>query len=164
MIEEWSDFIATALSCGSAAIVSATPSHNEAIYSRLTASGLDLRAAVDQGRYQAFDAGQMLSRILVDGRIDEMHLKVVVTEALARAAAGALDEDGRVVILGEMVGLLWADGRIEAAIELERLCNVMVRSYGFTLRCAYPAATISGERGGVNFRRLCAEHSVVVLD
>jgi hypothetical protein len=164
MIDEWSDFIATALSCGSSAILCVTQPHNDAILSRLQTCGLDLLAAADEGRYQVFDAVDTLAQFFADGRINEVRFNELLTGALARAAAASLERDGRVVVFGEMVALLWRDGHIEAAIEMERLCNVLMRTHTVTIRCAYPASSISGERGGVYFRRLCEEHSVVVLD
>jgi hypothetical protein len=35
----------------------------------------------------------------------------------------------RVVLFGEMVALLWAEGRMKAAIELERLGNELVQTF-----------------------------------
>ena len=163
VIEEWSDYAATALSCGSSAIVAATRPHLEAILSRLQNCRANLFSAVEEGRFQALDAAETLSRFLANGQINERRFKEIVGGAITRAAASSLERDGRAVVFGEMVALLWADGQLEAAIALERLWNVLAQSHTFTLRCAYPHTAVD-EDGGTTFRRICAEHSAVLVD
>ncbi len=57
---------------------------------------------------------------------------------------------------GEMVALLWADGRSTAALELEALCNGLQREVGLSLLCAYPSQVVAGSED-----ELCREHSAV---
>ena len=44
-----------------------------------------------------------------------------------------------VVVLGEMVAVLWAQKKYEAAIRLEDLWNELALTSSFCLCCAYPA-------------------------
>ena len=44
-----------------------------------------------------------------------------------------------VVVLGEMVAVLWAQQKYDAAIRLEELWNELALTCSFYLCCAYPA-------------------------
>jgi hypothetical protein len=63
--------------------------------------------------------------------------------AFRRAVGGLLSEirrnnDNRPIrAYGEMVDLLWKDGREVAAIRLETLWNQLARNYDFALLCGY---------------------------
>ena len=41
-------------------------------------------------------------------------------------------------VFGEMVAVLWEQGKKEAALELERLWNEILNGHPFHLHCAYP--------------------------
>jgi hypothetical protein len=58
-----------------------------------------------------------------------------------------------------MVALLYAEGRIKAAIELERLWNELAQTRSFHLRCAYP---MTEKLRGEPYEAICAEHSAVL--
>lgn len=60
-----------------------------------------------------------------------------------------------------MVALLWAEGKAEAAIQLEKLWNGIARTYSFSLRCAYPMQGFSKQEDPDLFQRVCDEHSHV---
>jgi hypothetical protein len=58
------------------------------------------------------------------------------------------------------VALLWAEGHVPAALELEELWNGLGREVEFSLYCAYPRAWV--EAGGDGFHSVCRLHSAVV--
>jgi hypothetical protein len=62
----------------------------------------------------------------------------------------------RVVVFGEGVGVLCAEGRIKAAIELEQLWNELIQTHSFHLRCAY---LMTEELKRRPYAAICAEHS-----
>jgi len=68
----------------------------------------------------------------------------------------------QVAAFGEMVALLWAEGKHEAAICLEQLWNDLARTHSFTLRCGYPMAGFSEEGDAELIQKVCAEHSHVI--
>ena len=68
-------------------------------------------------------------------------------------------EHKRVVLFGEMVALLCAEGRMKAAIELEQLWNELIQTHSFHLRCAYP---MTEELKGGLYAAICEEHSAVL--
>jgi len=110
------------------------------------------------GQYIALDADETLSKFMVDGRPDERRFAEVIGSLIGRAA----NDGGRPVrAFGEMVALLWAEGRHEAAIRLEELWNDLAKSQSFSLMCAYPIAGFDHEEHGDSFQRICQAHSHV---
>ena len=67
LLETFAGFIANALASRNAVIVLATNSHREDLAQTLTAAGLDIDGAREQGLYIALDAGETLSTFMVDG-------------------------------------------------------------------------------------------------
>src|SRR5580693_7021269 len=135
LLDELCHFIGTALVAGSSAVIIATKDHADNLSQRLKNQGLDLAQAIASGRYVALDAAETLAKIMVGGLPDAARFSEVIGGVIARAAAAAQDENHRVVAFGEMVALLWAEGKPEAAISLEKLWNHLARAYSFSLRC-----------------------------
>jgi signal transduction histidine kinase len=63
---------------------------------------------------------------------------------------------------GEMVAVLWAEGKREAAVQLEQLWSDFTRAHSVSLLCAYPLAHFSRSEDQRLFSQICAEHSSVV--
>src|SRR6185503_5037963 len=106
----------------------------EALIASLTARGIDSTLAREQGRLIVRDARETLSTFMVDGMPDAARFHDVVGTVMARA----VDEHRSVRAFGEMVALLWAEGRRDAALRLEELWNDLARTQPFSLLCAYP--------------------------
>jgi hypothetical protein len=68
-----------------------------------------------------------------------------------------------VTIVGECVALLCADGRADAALQLERAGNEMLRTHPVDILCAYPMEHFPLAQADPVFRQICAEHTTVVL-
>jgi hypothetical protein len=60
---------------------------------------------------------------------------------------------------GEMVDLLWRDGKTDAALQLEELWNDLASKYAFSLLCSYDKQGITGE---ADIARICNVHTQVV--
>jgi PAS domain S-box-containing protein len=163
LLEALCDFIGPALGGGQAAIIIATKVHLDGLQHRLTARGLDFHKASQQGRYVALDAAETLSRIMVDGMPDSARFAEIVGGTIARAKGLLKGARPEIAIFGEMVSLLWTEGKTEAAIRLEELWNELALKHSFSLRCAYPMANFHGEKNAQPLIRICAEHSAVVF-
>ena len=159
LLESLSDFIGSALGAGNAAIIIATKVHLDGLQQRLKARGLDTLRAGRQGRYVAFDASVLLSQIMVNGMPDEERFAGTVGRAMAKISVALKSPRPEIAAFGEMVALLWTEGKIEAAIQLERLWNELAKKYSFSLRCAYPMTGCHGEKNIQPLVRVCAEHS-----
>ena len=70
LFDDLTRFIQPALRAGNAAIVVATESHRDSLLLRLQAPhGLDIGAAIEQGRYIALDAAETLSTFMPSGSL-----------------------------------------------------------------------------------------------
>lgn len=160
-LDSLSRFIATALRSGNPAVVIATKLHLDDLRQALKADGLDIEGASRQGTYVELDAAQSFSGIMVDGmpvRSRFLDLLGRVMEAVTRAASA---EHPRVAFCGEGIGLLWAEGKTDAAIRLEQLCNDLAKEYEIDMLCAYPLSSSHGKGEDDLLRRVCAQHSDV---
>jgi PAS domain S-box-containing protein len=155
LIDELSAFIGAGLEAGQAGIVIATQAHRADLAQRLSARG----ASADvSDRYVALDAAETLSTFMVDGWPDEQRFAKVMKNLLRRTAQ---DGNRQVLAFGEMVALLWAEGKHEAAIRLEELWNDLAQTESFSLLCAYPIQEFSREEHGPFFHHICNAHSHV---
>jgi PAS domain S-box-containing protein len=164
LLEALSSFIGDALGVGNAAVVIATKIHLEGLQHRLTVRGLDIPKATNEGRYLELDAAELLSKLMVEGMPDSGRFEAIVGGAIVRTKARAKAARPEIAAFGEMVSLLWAEGKVEAAIRLEQLWNELATKLAFSLRCAYPVAHFNGEKNSQPLMRVCAEHSAIVLD
>ena len=157
-----SRFIGGALAIGDAAVVLATASHRTELERRLSSRGLDTEKAALQGRYITLDASETLPRILVNGVVDEARFKAIVGSLLNQAKNATQGKDCRIAVFGELVALLWAEGKPQEAIRVEQLWNDLAKTYAFSLLCAYPITGFDNERHIEPFLKMCGEHSGVV--
>ena len=151
-------FIGTALVTGDVGIVIATKPHRDGLAKRFKARGLNVNVAREQGRFVSLDAAATLSRFMVDGRPDQRLFRDVAGGLLKDVAPRG--ERRRIAAFGEMVALLWAEGRAESALELEEMWNTLANEHEFCLCCAYPMSGF-GNRHAAPFMKICAQHSHV---
>jgi hypothetical protein len=129
-------YVAAGIRGGDAIIVIATPAHRALLEQRLAEGGFDVRTAAARGQYIALDARATLDRFVVDGWPDETRFRALIGDLVATAR----EHYPCVRAFGEMVGLLWAEGRHAATLELERLWTRLCHEERFPLFCAYSQA------------------------
>jgi len=151
-------FIGAGLRAGEVAIVIATKVHRHALEQRLQEEGVKLAGALRHTHYFALDAAEMLSRFMVNGMPDPVLFNEVVGGLVRRASLNGAP----LRAFGEMVALLWAEGKATAAIRLEELWNELGKHHRFSLFCAYPMDGFRGEVNGQPFLHICNAHSRVV--
>jgi PAS domain S-box-containing protein len=151
-------FVLEGLVSEGSAIVIATPSHLEAIAGHLRGAGVALDGIVENGRYIPLDAAETLQKLMVNGELNaelfERHIGSLVSRL---TAAGR-----RLNAFGEMVALLWAEGKTDAAIRLEELWNELGERHAFNLFCAYPMKGFATNEAGRPFLHVCKAHSRVL--
>jgi PAS domain S-box-containing protein len=155
-------FIGDSLESEGAAVVVATAAHRDALTRSLEARGLDTSAAIEQGRLILMDAGETLSKFMQEGWPDPVRFAELMGSVVVRAKHAAGGSNGPLAIFGEMVAILWAQGKFETSIQLEQLWNQLRQTHSFALRCAYPMGGFNREDHGERFLKICAEHSHVV--
>ena len=67
----------------------------------------------------------------------------------------------RLVAYGEMVALLWAQGKRDATLRLEELWNELAERHTFDLLCAYPIGAFDRHEDRQLFFSICGEHTDV---
>ena len=159
LLDDVTRFIGTALRAGYAAIVVATESHRNSLLSRLQTQGVEMGAAIAEGRYIALDVTDALSTFMVDGTLDSGQFMKSFGNLIATAAKAATGEHPRVAFFGEGTHLLWTQGNVDAAIQDERLCNELTRIYEVDFLCGYSVGSVHGEMDVHLFQQICAEHS-----
>jgi signal transduction histidine kinase len=162
LLEELSEYVGNALRAGDAAVVIATEQHCDGLLPGLMAQGLDIAELLEAGRFVSMDAVQVLAAFMSDGWPNEGRFEDVVGGIVAKAVACADGVPPRVAIFGEMVSLLWAEGKTEAAIRLEQLWNELARTEPFSLFCAYPMSSFNREEDSGLLLKICNEHSAVI--
>lgn len=150
-------FLDEGLERGDSIVVIATPEHGDAFVSALGSSrSRDVRAR----RLVLLDAAATLEQIMTNGHPDWRRFEAVVggtIRGLQRAKPGA-----GLRAYGEMVGLLWAAGRIDAAVQLEKFWNVLLGGNEFTLFCAYPIDVFADEFQAQRVHEVLCAHTHVL--
>ena len=154
-------YLVEGIQAGGAAIVIATEAHRQAFAARLAAAGID--PALARGGLSPtgpalvmLDAREVADSLLGDGRIATARFAELIGDLVRGAAVG-----GRPVrAYGEIVAVLWAEGHVRAALELEELWNGLGREVEFSLYCAYPRSWVAA--GSDAFHQVCRRHSGVV--
>src|SRR5208282_423203 len=122
-------FIEAALNAGKAVIVVATESHRESLLRRLQEHGVDVVAAIEQGRYLPLDVGDTLSTFMGNDAPDPVRFLRAVGDLIAAAARATAGDPSRVAICGECASILWTQGKADAAIQVEQLCSKVTQRY-----------------------------------
>jgi hypothetical protein len=160
-LEHMTQFVGDALKNGDAAIVVATESHRNSLLPRLQAFGVDIGMAIEQGRYEALDAVEALATFMCDGMPDPVRFVKALDQLILGAAQATKVRHPRVAVAGECVHLLCAQGNEEAAIQIEKLANQLMKAYDVDFLCGYFPLRIAGGMDAHIFERICQEHSAV---
>ena len=150
-------FIADGLKQGGAALILASSQRNRDIVSRIDAAGFDAAQAIRDLRLVVIDECEALARFMVDDRPDARCFDAVIG-----AQVRAIAQRGPLRAYGEMVGLLWAAGRRDAAIELEALWNELAHEVAFDLFCGYPIDVLTDAFDAAAVDELLCAHTHVL--
>jgi MEDS: MEthanogen/methylotroph, DcmR Sensory domain len=151
------EYVAGGLRAGAGVIVVASRETLRELEARLSVLGLDPAALGRTDQLLTVDAEQALPQFMVGGWPDEARFRALVGEWLRRARRGGRD----VRAFGEMVSILWAEGRNAATIRLEHLWHAVCEEEALCLFCAYPKA---GFKSGseISVHEICVSHTHVL--
>jgi PAS domain S-box-containing protein len=158
LLQSVGTFIGAGLGAGEGAIVLATEPHRVLLDARLAMQGIDVPAMKARGQFVSLDAANTLSQFMVNGSPDEDRFNDVVGSIIAQTAEGRPG----LRAFGEMVALLWADGKKEAVVRLEELWNNLGKTQPFALLCGYPMDGFRRATNGDSFGCICGRHSRVI--
>jgi anti-sigma regulatory factor (Ser/Thr protein kinase) len=139
-------------------VVVAAEEHLRALDARLVELGWDPVARRASGQLVTHDAAATLASFMVDGHPDPTAFRASVDPVIdvAQQYGSATPR-----IFGEMVAVLWDDGNVGAALELEACWNELAAERPFTLLCAYPHAVLD-QTSLADVGRVCGLHSDVL--
>jgi hypothetical protein len=151
-------FLAPAFSEGQAMVIFSTPAHLAAIEKRLRAEALDVDGARSRGQYVAKDA-RVVMEALVEGDVPTAErFDAVVGSHIERAS----HEFGAVRAFGEIVSLMWRDGKRDAALRLEHLWNEAIGTHPLSLLCAYNVRSFTSAHDAAGVTRIISAHTGVL--
>lgn len=160
MCEAVAEFLAGGLDVGEPVVIIATDTHRPSLFRHLEVRDVDIPRCQADGLVTLLDARHVLDATLVGDAPDRERFDGVVGAAVrdcVRRHGGA-----RVRAFGEMVDLLWRDGRSEVALAMEHLWDDLLRAHGVSLLCTYRLGNFAKEAHGDAFHRICRAHTHVI--
>jgi DNA-binding NarL/FixJ family response regulator len=161
-LEGFARFIGGDLNAGHAVVVIATETHRRGLFEKLQTQGFDLEALVRSGSYISFDVYDALSVFMPYDRPDPARLGDAVSRFLSTASKAPTGAIRRVTACGECAPLLWTEGKLDAALQVERLWDEVSHKYGLNTMCGYLSGTLQGEKGDRIFQKISSLHSTAV--
>jgi MEDS: MEthanogen/methylotroph, DcmR Sensory domain len=142
LVEAVALYAGRGLGKGEAVILVATEAHLHAIKARLRDRAFDVTDLEAWGQLTVMDAARLLSRFLVDGRIDPDGFRAILGDIVASARDSGRFR--RVRVYGEMVNLLWRSNH-PATRQLEELWNEAIEAHSLSLLCGYQLDASEGD-------------------
>jgi hypothetical protein len=134
LVQNVARFIDEGLRTPAPVLVVATPEHTDEFLGALAEYRTGDKAT--RARHLTMlDAEATMEQFLVNGMPDWQRFERVVGGTVRRLCGA---RGGSLRVYGEMVGILWSQGNIAAAVQLEKFWNVLLTQDDFSLFCGYP--------------------------
>jgi len=153
-------FIEAALKAGNPVIVVATESHRTGLLQKLLARGVDAAAAIGQGLYLPLDVDEALSTFMVNDLPDSVRFLNVFGDLVSSAAKATKAKHPRVAAFGEIATTLWAQGKADAAIQVEQVTDELAKTRNVDILCGYVLNSFQREQDHI-YERICKEHTAI---
>ena len=151
------EFLADGLNDGEPGMVVATPAQRAAISRALVTRGVDVVSLQRSSDLVLLDAEDTLSSFMKNDTLDAKAFEDRMVTLIERACRGRLNCVVRVY--GQMVDVLWQQGKRELAIDLEILWNQLSSTKRFSLLCGYAMGSFYKDADIEDVRR---QHTHVV--
>src|SRR5262245_57572381 len=153
------DYLAAGLNAGDVVIVIATATNRAEFDRRLKRRGIDTDSDSGRSRVTWMDARQTLATFMKDSLPDKDLLRSNVTAVIERGVRAARPRQVRAY--GEMVDVLWKEGNVDGALELELLWNDLLLEHRFSLLCAFSMGNFQTASHSAAFDRIVGQHTHV---
>ena len=150
-------FLSEGLVAGQPAVVIATEPHREAIISALESRFIDVNQARRLGDLVLLDAEETLAAFMMKGAPIGPLFKKAVGDLIEQTLRGRARTPVRAY--GEMVDVLWKQGKKDAAIRVEVLWNELAGTHAFSLLCGYSIGSFYKQTR--QFENICKLHTHV---
>jgi hypothetical protein len=128
-------FLSEGLVAGEPAIVIATGNHQQGIVEELGARLIDVERARRLGDIVLLDADETMALFMTPDGPNADLFERYVGRVIDQTVRG--HRQSMVRAYGEMVDILWQQGEIDGALQLEVLWKQLASKYAFSLLCAY---------------------------
>jgi DNA-binding NarL/FixJ family response regulator len=155
LVVGFASFAEAALRAGNGVVVASTESHRNRLLEKLQDCGVDMVTAIEQGRYRSLDVDDVLSTFMMNDMPDPVRFFEVVGGLIA-AASAATGPQSRVAVCGECASILWAQGKADAAIQVEQLCNQLTKRYEMDILCGFSLSSFYREEDKQVFQTISA--------
>jgi DcmR-like sensory protein len=155
LIDTVASFLIAGFLAGDAAVVIATAKHTDALTAKLGTARV--QNAVAAGELLLIDADAMLARFMRGEAPSEPAFMEALGKVLGHFAGSVPSR--RLRAFGEMVDVLWRQGKQKAAIQLEALWNEAAAHHDFALLCAYSMGNFYRADDVSPFRDICRLHT-----
>ena len=142
LLDTFTRVVASAVNTGNAAIVLVTEPHRALLRQRLEQQGLDVRNVIQEGTYIPLDVTKSLSAMMVGGLPDPVRFFGGISGLIEAATKAAKTKQPRITVCGEGAALLRAEGKVDAAIRFEQLCDKVAKTRDVDVLCAYPLSSV----------------------
>lgn len=157
LLESLEAYINSGLANGDGIILLATSEHLNLLKKRIE-KNYNVNKLLSSRQYIAIDADMVLSKIMDNGRINELLFTKVVQEIFRDVNK---EHGSSIRIFGELVAILWEQGKKNTALQLEKLWDALCGSSDIKLFCAYPEDILkTGEIATI--KHMCAHHDVLI--
>ena len=150
-------FLDDGFAVGDPAVVIATPAQRAAIVRELATRSRDVAQLQRAGDLRLMDATEMLSRVMRNHSPDAEQFRIIMGEVISQASRGR--ENCTVRLYGQMMAILWENGRHDAAVSLEMLWNELATATTVSVKCGYALGQFYKQ---VDFQRICNQHTHLV--
>jgi hypothetical protein len=154
------EYLATGVRLGQPIVVIATRPHRDGYRAAMRARGTNPDELTDGRDAVWLDARETLSAFMEGGRPNAELFELTVGRVFE-----SLRANRRYVLIrahGEMVDILWREGKANAAIELETLWNDLAARHSFSLLCTYSRQTLANVTKVDGLDRICGCHARVL--
>lgn len=158
LVDSLTDFVTAGFAAGEACIVIATQQHSMALERRLRDAGHSITSAQASGQFILLDAAATLAKFMRGPEPDPGLFRQTIEPVIMSSGKSG----GSVRAFGEMVAILWAEGKHHGACRLEELWNELALDHPFSLLCAYQMNGFSRSADAAAFARICTHHSRVI--
>lgn len=150
-------FIKSGFEAGDSVVVIATAEHLQTLRYRLTFLRYDLDKLISEKSYIPLDANEALGEFMRGDWPEESLFRRFVTATINEASEGGRN----VRAFGEMVAVLWTQGKSGATVRLEHLWEKYLHEEPINLFCAYPKSGFTQD-AHVSLQEICASHSLII--
>ena len=159
LVAQYAAWVAPALKRGSPVIVVADEAHQRGVQNVLREHGLDVEAAIRGREYRYLNPSKALAEVMKAGMPDPSRLSALVQDLIQ----GKVQPEGPQVrvVAGEMSPQLLAEGKVEAAIELEKLWEELTAQYALHTLCGYLTEHFDDKQPEL-LQEFTAHHSAVI--